>query len=63
MGGPQGVWTGAENLAPARIRPPNRPTGSELLYGLRYAGPQFNDSNLNDFRSLYNINMKQNNDA
>ena len=27
---PESVWTGAENLAPAGIRSPNRPARSEL---------------------------------
>ena len=30
------VWTGAENLAPAGIRSPERPAHSESLYGLSY---------------------------
>jgi hypothetical protein len=30
--GPRLVWTGAENLAPSRIRSPDRPARSELLY-------------------------------
>jgi hypothetical protein len=33
---PGQVWTGAENLAPAGIRSPNRPTCSQSLYRLRY---------------------------
>lgn len=33
LGGPPGcVWTGAENLAPAGKRSPDRPPGSESLY-------------------------------
>jgi hypothetical protein len=30
------VWTGAKNLAPTEIRPPDRPVHSLSLYGLRY---------------------------
>jgi len=33
------VWTGAENLAPAGIRSPDRPARSESLYRLSYPGP------------------------
>jgi hypothetical protein len=33
---PVPVWTGAENLAPTGIRPPDRPARSESLYRLRY---------------------------
>ena len=36
---PGPVWTGAENLAAAGIRSPDRPTHSESLYRLRYLGP------------------------
>ena len=36
---PGPVWTGAENLAPARIRSPDRPARSESLYRLSYPGP------------------------
>ena len=34
------VWTGAENLAPNRIRSPDRPARSESLYRLSYRGRQ-----------------------
>jgi len=34
------VWKGAENLAPTRIRSPDRPARSESLYRLSYRGPQ-----------------------
>jgi hypothetical protein len=30
------VWTGTENLAPIRIRSPDRPAHSQLLYRLSY---------------------------
>jgi hypothetical protein len=33
---PGPVWTGAENLAPARMRSPNRLARSQSLYRLRY---------------------------
>ena len=33
---PGPVWTGAENLAPTRIRSPDRPARSQSLYRLRY---------------------------
>ena len=33
-------WTGAENLAPTRIRSPDRPARSESLYRLSYRGRQ-----------------------
>ena len=33
---PGRVWTGAENLAPAGIRSPDRPARSQSLYRLRY---------------------------
>jgi hypothetical protein len=32
------VWKGGENLAPIRIRSPDRPVGSKLLYRLSYPG-------------------------
>jgi len=34
------VWTGAENLAPTRIRSPDRTARSESLYRLSHPGPQ-----------------------
>jgi len=37
---PRTVWTGAENLAHARIQSPDRPAHSESLYRLRYSGPR-----------------------
>jgi hypothetical protein len=37
---PGPVWTAAENLAPTRIRSPDRPARSESLYRLSYPGPQ-----------------------
>jgi hypothetical protein len=41
LGGPQGpVWTTAENLAPTRIRSPDRPASSESLYRLIYPDPR-----------------------
>jgi len=36
---PGPVWAGAENLALTRIRSPDRPVRSELLYRLSYPGP------------------------
>jgi hypothetical protein len=36
---PGPVWTGAENLAPTRIRSPDFPARSESLYRLSYPGP------------------------
>jgi len=33
---PGPVWTGAENLAPTRIRSPDRPARNQSLYRLRY---------------------------
>jgi len=33
---PGSVLTGVENLAPTRIRSPDRPARSQLLYGLSY---------------------------
>jgi hypothetical protein len=33
---PGSVWTGAENLAPTRIRSPDRPSRSQSLYRLSY---------------------------
>ena len=41
---PGPVWKGAENLAPTRIRSPERPACSESLYRLRYPGPEVNCS-------------------
>ena len=35
------VWTGAENLAPAGIRSPDRAACMESLSRLSYPGPQF----------------------
>ena len=37
---PGPVWTGAENLAPIRIRSPDPPGCSESLYRLSYPGLQ-----------------------
>ena len=34
--GPGQVWTGLENLAPTRIRSPDRPVRSQSLYLLSY---------------------------
>ena len=34
---PGPVWTGAENLAPTRIRSPDHPAHSQSLYRLRYS--------------------------
>jgi len=36
---PGPVWTGAENLAPTRIRYPDRPARNESLHLLSYPGP------------------------
>ena len=33
---PGPVWSGAENLAPTRIRSPDRPASSQSLIGLNY---------------------------
>ena len=33
------VWTGAENIASAGFRSPDRPARSDSLYTLRYSGP------------------------
>jgi len=38
LGGPQPVWTGAENLTPTEIRSPDRPARSESQYRLPYPG-------------------------
>jgi len=38
---PGPVWRGAENLAPAGIRFPDRPARSESLYRESYRGPQY----------------------
>ena len=35
---PRAVWTSVENLAPTRIRSPDRPARSESLYRLSYPG-------------------------
>jgi hypothetical protein len=35
------VWTGAENLAPIGIRPPDRQARSESLYRLSYPVPHY----------------------
>jgi hypothetical protein len=37
---PGQVWTGAENLALAGIRSPDRPARSKSLHRLLYPGPQ-----------------------
>ena len=34
---PGPAWTGAENLAPTRIRYPDLPARSQLLYGMNYS--------------------------
>jgi len=39
--GPRAGLVGAENLAPAGIRSPDRPARSQSLYRLRYPGPRF----------------------
>ena len=33
---PEPVWTGAENLAPTKIRSPDRPARSQSIYRLSY---------------------------
>ena len=35
---PGPIWTGSENLAPIKIRSPDRPALSESLYRLSYRG-------------------------
>jgi hypothetical protein len=40
---PGPVWTGAENLAPTRIRSPARPARSHLLYRLSYRAHMYCD--------------------
>ena len=40
---PGPVWTGAEKLAPAGIRSPDRPARSESLYRPSYGGPPYNN--------------------
>jgi hypothetical protein len=35
------IWTGMENLAPTRIRYPDRPAGSDSLHRLSYPWPQY----------------------
>jgi hypothetical protein len=37
---PESVWTGAQIIAPAEIRSPERPARSESLYRLSYACSQ-----------------------
>ena len=37
-------WTGVENLAPTKIRSPDRPASSESLYRLSYPGPRPRES-------------------
>jgi hypothetical protein len=37
---PEPAWTGAENLAPAGIRSPDRPASSKSLHRLSYPGPR-----------------------
>ena len=37
------VWTGAENLAPTRIRSPDCSARSESLYRLSYPDPRYYD--------------------
>jgi hypothetical protein len=39
---PGPVWTGAENLAPTRIRSPDCPAHSQSLYQLRYSAHFWN---------------------
>ena len=39
---PGPVWTGAENLAPTRIRSPDRPARSQSLYRLSYPAHNWN---------------------
>jgi hypothetical protein len=34
--GPEPVWTGAENIAPAGIQSPDRPARGQSLYQLSY---------------------------
>jgi hypothetical protein len=40
-GGPEPVWTGAENLVPTGIWSPDRPTRSESLHRLSCPGPHY----------------------
>jgi hypothetical protein len=55
---PGPVWTGAENLAPTGIRSPDRPDRSELLYRLRYPGPQLLASGERN-NSKYRVNLEK----
>jgi len=48
---PGSVWTGAENLAPTRIRSPDRPARSQSLYQLSYPA-QFSNYNGNIYWHL-----------
>ena len=35
------VWTGAEDLVPTKIRPPDRPARTGSLYRMSYPGRQY----------------------
>jgi hypothetical protein len=52
--GPGIVWTGAENLAHTGIRSPDHPARRELLYRLRYPGPQ----EYANIRIILSLNLK-----
>jgi hypothetical protein len=49
---PGSIWTGAEKLAPAGIRSPDRPARSKSLYHLSYPAHKYND--------IHDINMSCN---
>jgi len=44
--GPRAFWTGAENLAPTRVRSSDRQPRNKLLYQLSYPGPHKGDSGI-----------------
>jgi hypothetical protein len=54
---PGPAWNGAENLAPAGIRSPDRPARSESLYRLPYPGPRLWDKWKNTAQLATDDNM------
>jgi len=57
--GPGPVSTGAENLAPTGIRSPDRPTGSQSLYRLRYPAHMYRLLSVNCLTACVSTQVSQ----
>jgi hypothetical protein len=54
---PGPVSTGADNLAPTGIRPPDRPTRSQSLYRLRYPASQVRYVGTNNSEEMFGLGI------